>query len=88
MPSLFARCHLVCLPTYYGEGIPKVLIEAASCGCPIVATDAPGCREIVRDGENGLLVPARDAAALAAAIRRLLDDPGLRSRMGARDGVR
>lgn len=83
MPTLFARCHFVCLPTYYGEGIPKVLIEAASCGRPIVATDAPGCREIVRHGENGLLVPIRNVSALADAIRTLLDDPQLRSRMGA-----
>lgn len=82
MPALFAGCHIVVLPTYYGEGVPKVLIEAASCGRPIVTTDAPGCREIVRHGVNGLLVPIRDAAALADAIRGLLDDPDMRVRMG------
>lgn len=83
MPALLASCNIVCLPTYYGEGVPKVLIEAASCGRPIVATDSPGCREIVRRGVNGLLIPLRDVSALADAIKTLLDDPDLRSRMGA-----
>lgn len=81
MPDVMAQSHIVCLPSYR-EGVPKVLIEAASCGRPIVTTDAPGCREIVHHGENGLLVPVRDADALADAIRTLLDDPELRSRMG------
>ena len=81
MPDVLAQAHIVCLPSYR-EGVPKVLIEAASCGRPIVTTDAPGCREIVRHGENGLLVPMRDASALADAIRTLLEDPDLRSRMG------
>ncbi len=83
MPDVLPQAHIVCLPSYR-EGLPKVLIEAASCGRPIVTTDAPGCREIVRHDENGLLVPVRDAAALADAIRTLLDDPALRLRMGAR----
>jgi glycosyltransferase involved in cell wall biosynthesis len=82
MPSLLASCHIVCLPSYYGEGVPKVLIEAASCGRPIVTTDAPGCREIVRHGENGMLVPVRDAEALADALRTLIEDPELRHRLG------
>jgi glycosyltransferase involved in cell wall biosynthesis len=81
MPDVLAQAHIVCLPSYR-EGVPKVLIEAASCGRPIVTTDAPGCREVVRHGENGLLVPVRDAKALADAIQTLLDDPDLRSRMG------
>jgi glycosyltransferase involved in cell wall biosynthesis len=81
MPDVLPQAHIVCLPSYR-EGLPKVLIEAASCGRPIVTTDAPGCREIVHHGENGLLVPVRDAKALADAIRTLLDDPDLRSRMG------
>ena len=81
MPDVLAQAHVVCLPSYR-EGVPRVLIEAASCGRAIVTTDAPGCREIVHHGENGLLVPVRDAAALADAIRTLLDDPGLRARMG------
>jgi glycosyltransferase involved in cell wall biosynthesis len=84
MPEVFARSHIVCLPTAYGEGVPKVLIEAAAAGRPIVATRIPGCRQIVRDGENGLLVPVGDAEALAEAIARLLADPALRERMGRR----
>jgi glycosyltransferase involved in cell wall biosynthesis len=59
-------------------------LEAAACGRPIITTDTPGCREIVRDGENGILVPPRDAVALADAIERLVRDPLLRARMGAR----
>ncbi|MBI2725926.1 MAG: glycosyltransferase family 4 protein [Polaromonas sp.] len=81
MPGAFAQAHIVCLPSYR-EGLPKVLLEAAACGLPLVATDAPGCREIVRHGENGLLVPLRDATALALAIERLLADSALRASMG------
>lgn len=81
MASVLAGCHLVCLPSYR-EGVPKALIEAASIGRAIVATDVPGCREIVRQGENGLLVPARDAAALAEALGTLIADPERRRRMG------
>ncbi|MES2243996.1 MAG: glycosyltransferase family 4 protein [Pseudomonadota bacterium] len=81
MPGALAQAHIVCLPSYR-EGLPKVLLEAAACARALVATDAPGCREIVRHGENGLLVPLRDAASLADAIERLLGDPALRLRMG------
>lgn len=81
MLSVFSKSHIVCLPSYR-EGVPKVLIEAASCKRPIVTTDVPGCREIVRDGVNGLLVPPKDADALARAIRRLLDSPELCKQMG------
>lgn len=84
MPGVFRQSHVVCLPTSYGEGVPKVLLEAAACGRPIIASDAPGCREIVRHGENGMLVPAKNSEALAAAIDQLLHNPGLRRTMGAR----
>ncbi len=84
MPEVLASAHVVCLPSAYGEGVPKVLIEAACCARALVATDVPGCREVVRHEDNGLLVPLRDAAGLAAAIERLLADPALRARMGAR----
>lgn len=84
MHRVFALSHIACLPTFYGEGLPKVLIEAAACGRPVVATDVPGCREIVRHGENGLLVPARDSQALAEALQQLILDPALRQRMGRR----
>lgn len=84
MHEVLAQSHIVCLPTFYGEGVPRILIEAAACGRPVVATDVPGCREIVRHGENGLLVTARDAHALARALKQLLLDPSLRKRMGKR----
>ncbi len=74
---------IACLPTYYPEGVPKSLIEAAACGLPIVTTDIPGCRELVSDGVNGLIVPFKQVEPLAAAVRTLLDDPSLRARMGA-----
>ena len=82
--AVFASSHIMCLPTYYGEGVPKVLIEAAACGRPIVTTDAPGCNDIVHDGDNGLLVPPRDVPALTAALERLMLDAELRIRMGQR----
>ena len=65
------------------EGVPKVLVEAAGAGRPIVATDVPGCRDVVSDGVNGRLVPVHDPAALAAALGELLADPALRASMGA-----
>ena len=82
MPEVFAQVHIVCLPSFYGEGVPKVLIEAAACGKPIVTTDAPGCRDIVRDGVNGILVPLRDSTAVAEALKKLIESPGLRKKMG------
>ena len=84
MPKVLARSHIVCLPSFYGEGIPKILIEAAACGRPIVTTDAPGCREIVQDNVNGFLVPTRDAAAVASSLRQLIESPKLRRKMGAK----
>lgn len=83
MPQVLAQSHIICLPSYR-EGLPKSLLEAASCGRPIVTTDVPGCREIVRDEDNGLLVEARNATALAGALAKLLADPELRQRMGQR----
>lgn len=82
MPRVYAQSHIVCLPSYR-EGLPKSLIEAAACARPIVATDVPGCREIVRHGHNGLLVPARESAELAAALGRLIADGAERRRLGA-----
>jgi glycosyltransferase involved in cell wall biosynthesis len=84
MPSVLAQASVVCLPSYYGEGVPKILIEAAASGRPIVTTDMPGCREIVRDGENGLLVPVRNSRELARALGRLINDAPLRREMGYR----
>jgi len=84
MADIFGQASVVCLPTFYGEGVPKVLIEAAASGRPIVATNWPGCREIVHEGHNGLLVPPRDPEALARALEKVLKDRDLRSRMGSR----
>lgn len=84
MSAVFHASHIACLPSYYREGLPKVLLEAAACGLPIVTTDAPGCREIVRDGDNGFLVPVRDVQALAAALRSLINNVALRAKMGQR----
>lgn len=81
MPKVFSDAHIVCLPSYR-EGLPKVLIEAAACGRPIVATDVPGCREIVLHGKNGFLCPPHDSVALAESIERLIEDPVLRHNMG------
>jgi glycosyltransferase involved in cell wall biosynthesis len=83
MPEVLARSHVVCLPSY-GEGVPRALIEAASSGRAIVASDVPGCREVVRHGENGFLIPAYNAAALASALATLIQDGSLRVRMGSR----
>ena len=85
------RADIFCLPTYYREGLPKVLIEAAATGLPIVTTDVPGCRDVVRDGENGIVIPPRDVDALEAALRRLITDlpfrhaAGVKSRMIAEE---
>ncbi|GAB3770583.1 glycosyltransferase family 4 protein [Ramlibacter monticola] len=81
MPALFHSVHAVVLPSYR-EGLPKGLIEAAACALPLVTTNVPGCREVVTDGVDGLLVPAKDPAALADAIARLKEDAELRRRLG------
>jgi glycosyltransferase involved in cell wall biosynthesis len=86
MADVYAQAAIVCLPSYR-EGVPITLIEAAACGRPIVTSDVPGCREVVRHGENGLLVPARDAGALAEALKKLLLSPNTRSEMGRRGRI-
>ncbi len=80
--AVYRQCTLVCLPSYR-EGLPRSLLEAAASGRAIVTTDVPGCREIVHHGDNGLLVPAKDAVALAAALAALLESPQKRQRMAA-----
>ncbi len=81
MPAVFAKAHIVCLPSYQ-EGLPKVLIEAAACGRPIVTTDVPGCRDVVDHGIMGLLVPARTVQPLADALETLIADSALRVKYG------
>jgi glycosyltransferase involved in cell wall biosynthesis len=82
MPQVMAAAKMVVLPSYYGEGLPKVLIEAAACGRVVITTDHPGCRDAVEPGVTGVLVPVRDAVALANAIHELLSDPAKCAIMG------
>jgi len=83
MPAVLAQSTIVCLPSY-AEGLPKALLEALAVGRPIVTTDAPGCREVVVPGENGLLVPVRSVEPLADALERILKDSDLARSMGER----
>jgi N,N'-diacetylbacillosaminyl-diphospho-undecaprenol alpha-1,3-N-acetylgalactosaminyltransferase len=80
--EILALADIVVLPSYFREGVPRILLEALSLGKPIVTTDHPGCRETVEPGRNGHLVPVRDAGALADAIADLAADPGKRRRFG------
>jgi glycosyltransferase involved in cell wall biosynthesis len=88
MASVFAQSHIVCLPSHGGEGVPRSLMEAAACGRPIVTTDVPGCRDVVHDGDNGLLVPPQQVAPLAMALGKLIGDGDLRRAMGERGRAR
>lgn len=81
IPDQLANSHIACLPSYH-EGFPLSLVEATSSGRPVVTTDIPGCRDVVEHEVTGLLVPTRDANALAKSIGRLLDDRDLRIQMG------
>ncbi|TDR76713.1 glycosyltransferase family 4 protein [Paludibacterium purpuratum] len=83
MPEVIAQAHLVVLPSYYGEGLPKVLIEAAACGRAVVTTDMPGCRDAILANVSGLLVAPRNVCALADAMRLLLDNPEQCRQMGS-----
>ncbi|WP_019615915.1 glycosyltransferase family 4 protein [Psychromonas ossibalaenae] len=82
--QIFADSHIVTLPSYYGEGVPKVLIEAAACGRPVVTTDNPGCRDAVIPLRTGMLVPIKNSEALAEVIQKLVEDKELRINMGSR----
>lgn len=81
MAGLLGSVDLVVLPSYR-EGLPRTLVEAAACGLPLITTDVPGCREVVCDGIDGLLVPVRNGEALAQAIQRLQDAPEFARRLG------
>lgn len=83
MPKVLSAADVVCLPTYYGEGLPRVLLEAAACAKPLVTTDTRGCHDICRDQINGFLIPPRNVKSLVEALEKLLINPTLRSRMGA-----
>lgn len=81
--EIWHQSHIAVLPSYR-EGLPKSLLEAAACGKPIVTTDVPGCREVVKEGVNGFLVQAKDPAALAVALKKLIENSELRKIMGKR----
>jgi glycosyltransferase involved in cell wall biosynthesis len=80
--EVLAASDIFVLPSFYREGIPRVLLEAAATGLPLVTANSPGCNEVVEDGVNGFVVPPRDAAALAQAIECLLASPALRQQFG------
>jgi len=80
--ALFSQTNIVVLPSYYGEGLPKVLIEAAACGRAIITTDCPGCRDSILDGETGIIIPAKDPIALSNAILKFAKNKLLVRNMG------
>jgi len=82
MPGLLAASDITVLATAYGEGAPRILMEAAACQVALIGSDNAGCKEVVIDGVNGLLIPPRDADALETAIETLLGDPMRRQTMG------
>lgn len=81
MPEIYQRAAVVCLPSYR-EGMPKSLLEAAAAGRAVVTSDTTGCREAIREGETGLLVPVGDSQALAVALDMLIRDSKLRANFG------
>lgn len=83
LPALYQMANLFVQPSYY-EGLGLVMIEASAAGLPVVSTSTDGGREIVVDGETGILVPVRDADALADGVVKMLIDPALARRMGER----
>jgi glycosyltransferase involved in cell wall biosynthesis len=82
MVEVLSAASIVALPSYYGEGLPKVLIEAAACGRAVVTTDHPGCRDAIEPGISGVLVPVRNSQVLADAIQDLLDHSDKCATMG------
>lgn len=83
MPEVLAGCDVVVLPSVYGEGVPKTLIEAAAAGRAIVTTDMPGCRDVCHDGVNGVLIAPGDVDALERAVAGLIEDTPRITRMGS-----
>ena len=77
-----ASAGVYVLPSYYGEGLPRTILEAMAMGRPIITTDTPGCRETVVEDVNGIIVPAKDSAALAQAMERFIVEPDLTGKMG------
>lgn len=82
MPTVLSKARVFCLPTYYGEGVPKVLLEAMAVERPIITTEMPGCRDLVKANSNGFLVPPRDVNELSKKLHYLLNDVALCIKMG------
>ena len=80
--ELLKQSHIMAFPSWYREGLPKSVIEAEAIGRPVVTTDSVGCRDTVIDGKNGYMIPIKDSDALAAALRKLIDNTELRQTMG------
>lgn len=80
--DLLKASHIVAFPSYYGEGIPKSLIEATAIGRPIITTNSVGCKDTVEDGKNGFLIPIKDSKSLADKLDLLLQNKELRLQMG------
>jgi len=81
MYNVIPNASIIVLPSYYGEGLPKVLIEAAACGRAVITTDHPGCRDAVTP-ETGILIPIKDSVALSNAIQNLIQNPEKIVKMG------
>ena len=81
MRNLYRKMSIICLPSWR-EGFPKVLMEAASCGLPTITTDVPGCRDAIVDQKTGILVPVKNSNALANALQYLIENIGIRKKMG------
>lgn len=82
IPHLFSDSNIVTLPSFYGEGLPKTLIEAAACGRAVITTDHPGCRDAIEENQTGLLIPIKSALALADSIEYLIKNPVVRNNLG------
>lgn len=80
--ELLKQSHIMAFPSWYREGLPKSVIEAEAIGRPVVTTDSVGCRDTVIDGKNGYMIPIKDSDTLAAALKKLIDNPELRQTMG------
>ena len=78
----YAAANIVCLPSYYGEGLPKTLVEAAACGRAVVTTNHPGCRDAIDSDITGILIPVKNSVALADALQALIESPERRVQMG------
>lgn len=84
IPELLAQSDIMCFPSFYREGVPKSLIEASACGLPIVTTDSVGCRDTVVNKKNGYIVNPHSPGEIAKALRKLIENPEKRKKMGQR----